>query len=227
MSKPKLAREDFISCAFAFGVAISAETLAQFETYERELLSWNKRMNLMAKGDEGNLWTRHFLDSLIGWSFALSRYPTLDTRPPAILDIGTGAGFPGLPIKLAWPDIRLTLVESIRKKTLFLKHLLEVLNLKDVTVVCSRAEPLAREPEHRGHYDFALARAVGSVEELKKLGFPLLKDSGSLIAWRGEDSDRHPASSSYRLPNESRERNILILSNRRNRPMGVDSASVF
>ncbi len=220
-------KDNFIQTASSFGIWVSREALAQFAIYERELLAWNKRMNLMAKGDEPNLWMRHFLDSLIGWSFVVSLFPNPYTLTPAVVDIGTGAGFPGLPIKLVWPDIRLTLVESIRKKTLFLKHLLDVLNIKDVSRICDRAESLAKDPEHRNHYDFALARAVGSIEELKKLGFPLLKDSGSLIAWRGEDSDRHPASSSYRLPNESRERNILILSNRRNRPMGVDSASVF
>jgi len=202
----------FIQAASSLGIQVRKEALAQFLNYERELILWNKRMNLVAKGDEGNLWTRHFLDSLIGWSFVLSRVPTLDARHPAVLDIGTGAGFPGLPIKIVWPNLRLTLVESIRKKTLFLKHLLEVLNLKDVTVLCARTESLAKCPEHRGRYDFALARAVGSVPELKKLSFPLLQDAGNLIAWRGEESSRNPASSSYRLPGESRQRHILILS---------------
>lgn len=204
--------ENFLSTASSSGLQVSRDALAKLTIYGREIISWNRRMNLVAKGDETNLWTRHFLDSLIGWSFVLSLHPTPNTLPPAVLDIGTGAGFPGLPIKLVWPEVRLTLVESIRKKTLFLKHLLEVLNLKDVAVVCARAESLAREPEHRGCYDFALARAVGSVEELKKIGFPLLKDAGNLIAWRGEETGRNPASSSYQLPGESRKRNILILS---------------
>lgn len=204
--------QSFVSHASAFGIPIPSETLAMFATYERELRSWNKRMNLVAKGDEANLWMRHFLDSLIGWSSALSLIPNFFPLNPAVLDIGTGAGFPGLPIKIVWPEVKLTLVESVRKKTLFLKHLLEVLNLKDVSVLCARAESLAKDPEHRNHYDFALARAVGSIEKLKKLGFPPLKDSGSLIAWRGEESTRLPETSSYRLPNESRERNILILS---------------
>ena len=212
MPRPSEPAQSFVSHASAFGIPIPSETLAMFATYERELRSWNKRMNLVAKGDETNLWTRHFLDSLIGWSFVLSLHPTPNALHPAVLDIGTGAGFPGLPIKIVWPEVKLTLVESVRKKTLFLKHLLEVLNIKDVSVLCARAESLAKDPEHRNHYDFALARAVGSIEELKKLGFPPLKDSGSLIAWRGEESTRLPETSSYRLPNESRERNILILS---------------
>ena len=212
MPRPSEPAQSFVSHASAFGIPIPSETLAMFATYERELRSWNKRMNLIAKGDETNIWSRHFLDSLIGWSSALSLIPNPFPLNPAVLDIGTGAGFPGLPIKIVWPEVKLTLVESVRKKTLFLKHLLEVLNIKDVSVLCARAESLAKDPEHRNHYDFALARAVGSIEELKKLGFPLLKDSGSLIAWRGEESTRLPETSSYRLPNESRERNILILS---------------
>ena len=149
---------------------------------------------------------------LVGAEVELSGEDHREARHPAVLDIGTGAGFPGLPIKLVWPNLHLVLVESIRKKTLFLKHLLEVLNLKDVTVLCARTESLAKDPEHRGRYDFALARAVGSVPELKKLSFPLLKEAGNLIAWKGEESLRLPGSSSYRLPGESRQRHVVILS---------------
>jgi 16S rRNA (guanine527-N7)-methyltransferase len=189
-----------------------------FGTYEGELLAWNKRMNLVAKGDESSLWTRHFLDSLIGWSLALSLHPYHLPHNPAVLDIGTGAGFPGLPIKLVWPEINLTLVESIRKKTLFLKHLVETLKLRDASVLNARAESLARDPAHESHYDCILSRAVTNLNNLIKLGFPLLKDRGRLIAWCGgepflssESRVSGHESLSYRLPGESRKRNNLIL----------------
>lgn len=226
MPKPLELQEDFISLALGFGISISVETRRMFAAYERELIAWNKRMNLIAKGDEGKVWTRHFLDSLAGWSLALPLIPYPLPLTPVVLDIGTGAGFPGLPIKLVWPEIRLTLLESVRKKTLFLKHLGDGLKLRDVPVVCARAEDLAKVPEHRGQYDFVLARAVSSVEELRKLGFTLLKPKGSLIAWRGEESIVHQLSCSYRLPGEARKRHILIL-NKEEKPMGVDSARIF
>lgn len=189
-----------------------------FATYERELLSWNKRMNLIAKGDEPNIWNRHFLDSLIGWSYALSLIPYPLPRTPVVLDIGTGAGFPGLPIKLVWPEIEVTLLESVRKKTLFLKHLVETLTLKDVPVLCARAEFLAKDADHRESYDIVISRAVTNINDLIKLSFPLLKSQGRLIAWRGEEVSSSPEprissheSLSYHLPGEARKRQILIL----------------
>lgn len=211
--------ENFLSKASSSGIQVSREALAQLVIYERELISWNRRMNLIAKGDETNIWSRHFLDSLIGWSSALSLIPNPFSLNPAVLDIGTGAGFPGLPIKIVWPEVKLTLVESVRKKTLFLKHLLEVLKLNDVNVICARAEAMAKDPEHREGYDAAISRAVGSIEELVKLSFPLLKGSGKLTAWRGEGAPLSAESRvtscesrSYGLPGEPHDRKIFILS---------------
>lgn len=225
--KPKMKSEirnphsesDFFSAASSFGIPLSREALAQLAIYERELISWSRRMNLTAKGDKTNIWSRHFLDSLIGWSSSLSLIPNPFPLNPAVLDIGTGAGFPGLPIKIVWSEVKLTMVESVRKKTLFLKHLLEVLNLNDVNVLCARAESLAKDAKHLNRYDFVLSRAVGSLEELVKLSFPLLKGSGKLTAWRGEGAPLSAESRvtscesrSYRLPGEPHDRKIFILS---------------
>lgn len=211
--------ENFLSKASSSGIQVSREALAQLAIYERELISWNRRMNLIARGDETNIWSRHFLDSLIGWSSSLSLIPNPFPLNPAVLDIGTGAGFPGLPIKIVWPEVKLTLVESVRKKTLFLKHLLEILKLNDVNVICARAESLAKDAKHRNRYNFVLSRAVGSIEELVKLSFPLLKDSGKLTAWRGEEAPLSAdsrvtrcESRSYGLPGEPHNRKIIILS---------------
>jgi len=211
--------ENFLSNASSSGLQVSRDALVQLTIYERELISWNRRMNLIAKGDETNIWSRHFLDSLVGWSSSLSLIPNSLPLNPAVLDIGTGAGFPGLPIKIVWPEIKLNLVESVRKKTLFLKHLLEVLKLNDVNVLCARAESLAKDAKHRNRYDIVLSRAVGSIEELLKLSFPLLKGSGKLTAWRGEGASLSAdsrvtscESRSYELPGEPHDRKIFILS---------------
>ncbi len=211
--------ENFLSKASSLGIQVSREALVQLAIYERELISWNRRMNLIAKGDETNIWSRHFLDSLTGWSSSLSLISNSFPLNPAVLDIGTGAGFPGLPIKIVWPEVKLTLVESVRKKTLFLKHILEVLKLNDVNVICARAESLAKDAKYRNRYNFVLSRAVGSIEELVKLSFPLLKGSGKLIAWRGEEAPLSTdlrvtrcESRSYRLPGETHDRKIIIQS---------------
>jgi 16S rRNA (guanine527-N7)-methyltransferase len=205
---------EFRAATAAFGIALKEDSLKRFEAYERELLAWNRRMNLISRKDEANLWVRHFLDSLVGWSLAFAQQATLCALRPLVIDIGSGGGFPGLPIKVVWPEVQLTLVESVRKKTLFLKHLVETLNLKDVYVFCARAEALAKDPLHRGHYDFALARAVGTIEALRNLSRPFLSGNGQLIAWRsGEEETEIPAQGfpAYRLPGETRARRILVL----------------
>ncbi len=209
---------EFRTATAAFGIALNEDSLKRFEVYERELLTWNRRMNLISRMDEANLWVRHFLDSLVGWSLAFAQQATLCALRPSVIDIGAGGGFPGLPIKVVWPEVQLTLVESVRKKTLFLKHLVETLNLKDVNVLCARAEALAKDPLHCGHYHFALARAVGTIEDLRNLSCPFLSGNGQLIAWRSGEEEVEVLEQGfpdYHLPGETRARRILILPNGR------------
>jgi len=137
------------------GLKLSQDQLAKLQIFENELLDWNERMNLTAIRDAEGIRTKHFLDSLtvlLAWE---------RQGPPAnIIDIGTGAGFPGLVLKLIWPATQVTLVESVHKKADFCRHMVEKLNLQQVTVLSERAETVGQDPDHRQVYDLAVARAV-------------------------------------------------------------------
>lgn len=171
--------------AAALGLSLSDQQLAAFDVYRAELLAWNKRVNLTAISDPGEVELRHFADSLTclkGLAAILERHPAA-----RIIDVGSGAGFPGLPLKLARPEIRLTLLDSVGKKTAFLEHLVARLSLPNVEVVTARAEELARSAEHRDAYDAAVSRAVAALPVLLELCLPFLRPGGRLVATRGGD----------------------------------------
>ena len=168
------------------GLQLTPAHLLAFEAYYRELLAWNRRFNLTSVTDYEEVQTRHFLDSLTCLLAVAPRTPqgALDAqavRGPAI-DVGAGAGFPGIPLRIVCPGLRLTLLEATRKKATFLAHLVETLGLRDVEVVCARAEELARDPAHRDRYDFALARALAPLAVLLEYCLPFLRPGGLLIA---------------------------------------------
>jgi 16S rRNA (guanine527-N7)-methyltransferase len=171
--------------AAAFGVSLNRAQLQAFERYRDELLAWNKTVNLTAITEPRAVEVRHFLDSL---SCLLPINRRLQNEiNPRMIDIGAGGGFPGLPIKLARPEVQLTLVDSVGKKTAFLRHLVEVLGLSGVQVITARAEDLARSPEHREHYEVAVARAVASLPVLLELCLPFVRLGGLLVAPRRGD----------------------------------------
>jgi 16S rRNA (guanine527-N7)-methyltransferase len=163
-----------------FGVHLTAGQLAAFRRYESELIDWNTRFNLTAIDHPEKVRSKHFLDSL---SCLLAMR---DTAKQRVIDVGTGAGFPGIPLKIACPDMRLSLVESVGKKAAFCQHLVEVLNLKEVEVILGRVESLGLLPEHRQGYDWALARAVASMPVLMEYLLPLVRVGGRALAMKGE-----------------------------------------
>jgi 16S rRNA (guanine527-N7)-methyltransferase len=176
--------------AHQLGIELSAQQLAAFERLQAELLEWNQRINLTAITDPAEIAVKHYLDSLS----CLAALPRIDGRPvetwlgtaPAAVDIGAGAGFPGLPIKIAWPGLRLTLLDATGKKTHFMKHAVAALALDNVTVVQARAEEFGRGPGRQG-FDLAFARAVSRFPALLEYGLPMLKVGGWLIAQKGRD----------------------------------------
>ena len=164
--------------AAALGIDLSPDQLAAFNRYRDTLLTANRRTNLTAITDPAAVELRHFIDSLT----CLLAWPTVADRPVQVIDIGAGAGFPGLPLKLIRPHIALTLIDSVGKKTAFLADLIRRLNLAAATVLTARAEDLARQQAHREQYDVALARAVAPAPVLVEYALPFLRVGGRLIA---------------------------------------------
>jgi 16S rRNA (guanine527-N7)-methyltransferase len=165
------------------GITLSPEQLQKIQVYEDELLEWNERISLTAIRDVDAIRTKHFLDSLtllLAWD---------RQGPPArIIDVGTGAGFPGLILKMLWPSAQVTLVESVHKKADFCRHIVDRLNLQQVSVVSERAEAVGQDPAHRQSYDLAVARAVARMPILMEYLLPLVHRNGVVMAMKGESA---------------------------------------
>lgn len=166
------------------GHDLTAPQAAAFRVYAAELAEWNEKFNLTAIKTPAEVEIKHFADSL-SCLLALRQRPE---KRQSLIDIGTGAGFPGVPLKIMWPDLRLTLVESVGKKVTFLEHLIKKLDLKEVTVIKARAEEIGREPAHREKYDWAVARAVAEMRTLLEYLLPLAKVGGRVLAQKGENA---------------------------------------
>lgn len=162
------------------GIDLTAQQMEQFQIFYRELLEWNRKFNLTAITEYEEVQTRHFLDSLSVLLACPS--PVTDNKDIRVMDVGTGAGLPGIPIKLVLPRISLVLLESTAKKTVFLQHLVQALNLIDVTVVVGRAEEIARQPQYREQFDVVLSRAVAALPALAELTLPFCAVGGKFIA---------------------------------------------
>ena len=164
------------------GSPLTEKQVKAFEVFEAELMSWNEKFNLTAIRDVEGIRIKHFLDSL---TCLQVMKPLHNER---IIDVGTGAGFPGIPLKIINPGLKLTLVESVGKKAGFCRHMVETLNLENVDVLSLRAEEVGRLPNHRAQYDWALARAVASLPILSEYLVPLLKVGGQMLAQKGESA---------------------------------------
>ncbi|MBM3181358.1 MAG: 16S rRNA (guanine(527)-N(7))-methyltransferase RsmG [Chloroflexi bacterium] len=163
-----------------FNVHLTARQVMALITYERELLDWNQKFNLTAIRDVESIRTKHFLDSyscVLAWK----------ANPPLrLVDVGTGAGFPGLPLKIIYPNMHVTLVESVGKKAMFCQHIVSKLGLEDVEVIHTRVEGVGQNPAHRETYDYAVARAVANLNILSEYLLPLVKIGGTMLAPKGE-----------------------------------------
>lgn len=164
------------------GISLSAAQLNALERYEQELLVWNQRHNLTAIRQPAEIRIKHFLDSL-------TCLPLLREKPlERVIDIGSGAGFPGLPLKIVHPTMQLTIVESVGKKADFCRHVVQTLGLENVQVLCERAETVGQMSAHRQQYDWALARAVAVLPVLVEYLLPLTRVGGSMLAMKGESA---------------------------------------
>ncbi len=179
------------------GLALTSEQRAAFQRYRDELVTWNTRANLTAITNDEGVQIKHFVDSLsclIGMSECKAQISNLQAellniRPDIkVVDVGTGAGFPGLPLKIVCPTVRLTLVEAIGKKADFLNHMVATLGLRNVTVVKARAEDVGRDPAYREQYDWAVARAVADMATLAEYLLPLVRIGGKALAQKSESA---------------------------------------
>lgn len=176
-----LARSDLAATAQRLlRLNLNPGQLRAFQRYADELTAWNERFNLTAITEASAIESKHFLDSL---SCLLAMGPKPSGR---MIDVGTGAGFPGLPLKIAVPHLRLTLVEATAKKAEFCQHVVSLLGLEGVEVVHARAEEVGHRPEHREAYDWAMARAVAALPVLVEYLLPFLRLGGKAVAQKGE-----------------------------------------
>ena len=208
-----------LSAVKNFKIELSDEQLNQLESYYKLLVSWNERMNLTAITEPKDVAIKHFADSLSVLSF-------VDVPNGAsVIDVGTGAGFPGLVLKIARPDIKLTLLDSLKKRLTFLEDVLNNLGL-DAQLIHSRAEEGGQSIDLRECYDFAVSRAVAQLNVLCEYCLPYVILSGSFIAFKGGESDEEIKNASkaiqtlggkktdvykFDLPENSGSRTLVII----------------
>jgi 16S rRNA (guanine527-N7)-methyltransferase len=202
------------------GIELSEKQLAQFETYFKLLVEWNEKMNLTAITEKEEVYLKHFYDSVTAaFYFDFKRDIT-------VCDVGAGAGFPAIPLKICFPEIKLTVVDSLNKRIGFLEHVANELGLENVSMYHDRAETFAHKPEFRQQFDLVMARAVARLSVLSELCLPLVKKGGHFLGMKGanlpgEVRDGEKAVQllggkiqdiySFSLPIEESERNIVII----------------
>lgn len=171
------------AAAEAASLSLSEEQILKFTRYDALLVDWNERMNLTAITEPRDVAVKHMVDSLTAYDAALF------SGAPTVIDVGTGAGFPGIPLKIFDPSIRLTLMDSLAKRLAFLEAVVEDLGLTGVTCVHARAEDAAHEPQRRERYDIAVSRAVARLPVLLEYTLPFVKKGGHLIALKGRTAE--------------------------------------
>lgn len=209
------------------GISLTRDQVDQFELYYQTLVEWNEKMNLTAITDKAEVYLKHFYDSITA-SFYFDF-----TNPFHLCDVGAGAGFPSIPLKIVFPHIEVTIVDSLNKRISFLNHLAKVLKLENVHFIHDRAETFGVNPLYRESFDVVTARAVARMSVLSELCLPLVKVGGHFIAMKaahandelevgqkaittlgGRLEDMH----TFTLPMEESERNILIIKKEKQTP---------
>ncbi|CAM4389396.1 16S rRNA (guanine(527)-N(7))-methyltransferase RsmG [Paenibacillus phoenicis] len=210
----------FCSLLQEHGIEVSEEQLKQFERYYEELVSWNEKMNLTGITEREQVYIKHFYDSI---SLAF-HVPMGEIESMA--DIGSGAGFPGIPLKICFPHLQLTIVDSLNKRIQFLQHVVNELGLNQVRLLHGRAEDLGRQEDLRDAFDLVTARAVARMAILNEFCLPFVKPGGLFVAMKGsnpEDEVKEAARSlselkgkwvstpAFSLPLENSERHLVLI----------------
>lgn len=172
-------KEYMEQAATAFGLSLSASQTEAYDTYYQLLVDWNERMNLTAITEPEAVAVKHMVDSVSCWQ------PDIFFPGCKVIDVGTGAGFPGLPLKIFQPEMKLTLLDSLNKRVKFLQCVADALQLSDTEVIHARAEEGARQKKYREAYDIAVSRAVARLPVLCEYCLPYVKQGGWFIALKG------------------------------------------
>lgn len=177
----------FISKLAALGIDLSEKQLADFDKYYELLVEWNKVMNLTGITDYDEVNEKHFVDSL-------SIIKTINIgNIDRIIDIGTGAGFPGIPLKIAFPHLKVTLLDSLNKRIRFLNAVIDELGLTEIETIHGRAEDFARKQEYREQYDLCVSRAVANLSTLSEYCMPYIRVGGMFVSYKSGDIDQEVA----------------------------------
>ena len=177
--------ETFIAQCAAHGLVLNGQQIDKFERYYQLLVEWNEKMNLTAITQREEVYLKHFYDCLmVLWNMPLENYAL------QLCDVGAGAGFPSIPLKIAHPELQVTIVDSLQKRLTFIEHLAEELGLEGVSCVHGRAEDVGQNPAYRGQFDIVTARAVASLNVLAEYCLPLVKIGGQFLALKAQKSDQ-------------------------------------
>ncbi|MFZ3590510.1 16S rRNA (guanine(527)-N(7))-methyltransferase RsmG [Bacillus sp. DJP31] len=220
-------QDQFILLLKEKGITLTPKQVSQFELYFQLLIEWNEKMNLTAITEKGEVYLKHFYDSI-----SAAFYVDF-TKEISICDVGAGAGFPSIPIKICFPHLRISIVDSLQKRINFLNELAKQLDLSDVHFYHNRAETFGQNPAFREKYDLVTARAVARLSVLSELCLPLVKQNGLFVAMKGaaakDELEQGQAAIkvlggalieeySFQLPTEESERSLFIIEKKRKTP---------
>ncbi|MCM3364610.1 16S rRNA (guanine(527)-N(7))-methyltransferase RsmG [Niallia sp. MER TA 168] len=213
--------EDFIQMLSDKGITLSDHQIKQFELYFETLVEWNKKMNLTAITEKSDVYLKHFYDSITAGFYYNGFHDAVH-----VCDVGAGAGFPSIPLKIVFPDLKVTIVDSLKKRIHFLEHLASQLELKEVNFIHDRAETFGQNKAYRESFDIVTARAVARLSVLSELCLPLAKVGGTFVAMKAASAKEEieagkkavsllggkiQTTHSFLLPVEESERNIIII----------------
>ncbi|WP_249872273.1 16S rRNA (guanine(527)-N(7))-methyltransferase RsmG [Oceanobacillus saliphilus] len=219
--------EQFVTALNEHGIELSSFQREQFSVYFKTLVEWNEKINLTAITAEEDVYLKHFYDCITA-----AFYYDMD-RELHICDVGAGAGFPSIPLKICFPQLKVTIVDSLQKRIGFLNHLAAQLQLSDVAFYHDRAENFGKNGQFRESFDIVTARAVARMSVLSELCLPLVKKDGVFIAMKGSQAEeelhngKHSielmggetnAIHTFKLPQEDSERSIVIIDKKRKTP---------
>lgn len=177
------------------GIQLDSEQTDQFFEYYELLIEWNKVMNLTAITDYKEVVKKHFVDSLS--IIKAMDIETLQTKNKSVIDIGTGAGFPGIPLKVVFPELRVTLLDSLNKRIKFLNEVIEKLTLNNIEAIHGRAEDFAKQTKYREQYDICVSRAVANLSTLSEYSLPFVKIEGYFISYKAENIEEEIENSKH------------------------------